>query len=218
MLQVSSVELFIASRCPGSADLSRHEHRGIHSGRARSRQWHECFCQIGGEPDNDSDSRTAVRHCSALRSSALRLASVLPRDRHHPAPLLCARQSIDNPGYPVTFFACARNFAHRFLLALLIFALAAADITRFFTVATSRPVESPKAFAAARIPVSWCCSLPNCFSTFLSSRLIAARMSMNPPHEIYLKPKVEHQTYCERQLTRKTEKPGVLRRGRQKLR
>jgi hypothetical protein len=41
-------------------------------------------------------------------------------------------------------------------------------------------VETPKAFAAARTPFNWCCSLPNCFSSFLSSRLIAARMSMNP--------------------------------------
>ena len=28
-------------------------------------------------------------------------------------------------------------------------------------------------------------SLPNCFSSFRSSRLIAARMSMNPPRGIY---------------------------------
>jgi hypothetical protein len=88
--------------------------------------------------------------------------------------------------YPATFFACARNFAHRFFAAFPIFALAAADMTRFFTVFSSRLVESPKAFAAARTPFNWCCSLPNCFSSFLSSRLIAAKMSMNPPDEIYL--------------------------------
>ena len=31
---------------------------------------------------------------------------------------------------------------------------------------SSLPVESPRAFAAARIPVSLCCGLPNCFSSF----------------------------------------------------
>src|ERR1700730_6245942 len=51
--------------------------------------------------------------------------------------------------YPATFFACARNFAHRFLAAFPIFALAAADSTRFFTPFSSRFVESPQAFAAA---------------------------------------------------------------------
>lgn len=56
--------------------------------------------------------------------------------------------------YLFTFFACARNFAHRFFVALLMFALAAADNTRFFTVVTSRLVESPKALAAVRIAVS----------------------------------------------------------------
>src|SRR5580693_9198988 len=89
------------------------------------------------------------------------------------------------PDYPATFLAWARIFAHRFLAAFPIFALAAADITRFFTTLSSLLVESPKAFPAARIPFSWCCSLPNCFSSFLSSRLMAARMSMNPPDQIY---------------------------------
>jgi len=45
------------------------------------------------------------------------------------------------------------------LAAFPIFALAAADMTRFFTTFSSRLVESPKAFAAARIPFNWCCSL-----------------------------------------------------------
>jgi hypothetical protein len=48
--------------------------------------------------------------------------------------------------HPATFFFSARNFAHRFLVALPIFALAAADITRFFTPLSSLLVESPKAF------------------------------------------------------------------------
>src|SRR5207249_6580604 len=34
--------------------------------------------------------------------------------------------------YPTAFFACARTFAQRFLAALLILALPAADRTRFF--------------------------------------------------------------------------------------
>jgi hypothetical protein len=88
--------------------------------------------------------------------------------------------------YPATFFVCARNFAQRFLAALPIFALAAADRTRFFTVFISRLVEFPKALAATRIPFNSCCSLPNCLSSFLSSRMIALRMSMDPPSKIYL--------------------------------
>jgi hypothetical protein len=39
--------------------------------------------------------------------------------------------------YPFTFFACAPNFAHRFLVALPIFALAAADITRLLAYNSS---------------------------------------------------------------------------------
>ncbi len=88
--------------------------------------------------------------------------------------------------YPAAFLACARTFAQRFFAAFAIFALPAADRTRFFTPVSSRFVESPKAFAAARTPLNWCCILCHCFSSFLSSRLIAARMSMNPPDEIYL--------------------------------
>jgi hypothetical protein len=74
----------------------------------------------------------------------------------------------------------------------------AADKTRFFTPATSRSAEPPNAFAAARTPLSWWFSLPNCFSSFLSSRWIAARMFMNPPREIYLNPRAGHQMYCRR--------------------
>ncbi len=81
--------------------------------------------------------------------------------------------------YPATFFAWARTFAHRLFAARAIFALPAADNTRFFTRVSSRFVESPRAFAAARTRFNWCCILPNCVSSFLSSRLIAARMSMN---------------------------------------
>jgi hypothetical protein len=47
-------------------------------------------------------------------------------------------------GYPAAFFACALNLAHRLLAAFAIFALAAADVTRFFTLTTSRSAELPK--------------------------------------------------------------------------
>jgi hypothetical protein len=56
--------------------------------------------------------------------------------------------------YLASFFASALTFAHRFLAALAIFALPAADRTRFFTPVSSRFVESPKAFAAARTPLN----------------------------------------------------------------
>jgi hypothetical protein len=76
--------------------------------------------------------------------------------------------------------------AHRFLAACAILALPAADKTRFFTVMTSFPAELPNAFAAALTPLNCRSNLLTCFSSFLSSRLIAARMFMNPPGEIYL--------------------------------
>jgi hypothetical protein len=41
-------------------------------------------------------------------------------------------------GTPATFLAAARNFAHRFFVALPILARAAADITRFFTFSSLR--------------------------------------------------------------------------------
>ena len=62
--------------------------------------------------------------------------------------MLCVGLTI----YPATFFACARNFAHRFFVALPILALAAADKTRFFTIFSSLLVESPSALAAACTP------------------------------------------------------------------
>ena len=50
-------------------------------------------------------------------------------------------------------FLCLRlNFAHRFLAALPILALAAADMTRFFSTLISLLVKLLKAFAAARTP------------------------------------------------------------------
>jgi hypothetical protein len=52
--------------------------------------------------------------------------------------------------------AWALSFAHRFLAALAIFALPAADKTRFFTFVTSFPVEFPSALVAAL-------TLLNCF-------------------------------------------------------
>src|SRR5580704_9736162 len=91
--------------------------------------------------------------------------------------------------YPATFFACFLTFAHRFFAPLIIAALPAADRTRFFTPLTSRSAECPRAFAAARTPLNWEFRLLSCFSNFLSSRLIAARMFMNPPQRIYLKRK-----------------------------
>jgi hypothetical protein len=120
------------------------------------------------------------------------------------------------PAHPATFFAFARIAAQRFLAAFEILALAAADITRFFTTCTfldvecpklfafawahlflaameifalpaadstrffvlfnSRPAACPRAFPAALTPSSCCCNLPSCFSSFRSSRLIAARI------------------------------------------
>src|SRR5260370_1167064 len=80
------------------------------------------------------------------------------------------------PNYFMAFFACARTLAHRFLAAFAIFALPAAERTRFFIPDSSRPGEFPNAFPAARTPSNCFCNLPNCFSSFRSSRLLAARM------------------------------------------
>src|SRR6267154_6244874 len=79
------------------------------------------------------------------------------------------------PNYFMAFFACARTLAHRFLAAFAIFALPASERTRFFVPDSSRPTEFPNAFPAARTPSNCFCNLPNCFSSFRSSRLIAAR-------------------------------------------
>jgi hypothetical protein len=57
--------------------------------------------------------------------------------------------------YPATFFACFLTFAHLFFAAFTIAALPAADKTRFFAPMTSRSAECPRAFAAARTPLSW---------------------------------------------------------------
>jgi hypothetical protein len=81
----------------------------------------------------------------------------------------------------VFLFFSARNFAHRAFDAFEIFALAAADITCFLTCVISRLAEPPSAFAAARTPLNLFCNLLNSFSSFRSSRLIAASRSMNPP-------------------------------------
>src|SRR5713226_1287297 len=75
-------------------------------------------------------------------------------------------------------FFSALNFAHRAFVAFEIFALAAADITRFLTSVTSRVALLPSAFAAARVPLNLFCNLLNSFSSFRSSRLIAASRSM----------------------------------------
>ena len=89
--------------------------------------------------------------------------------------------------YAATFFACFLTFAHLFFAALAIAALPAADKMRFFAPMTSRSAEPLNAFAAARTPLNLSCSFLNCFSSFLFSRLIAARMFMNPPGEIYIR-------------------------------
>jgi hypothetical protein len=99
--------------------------------------------------------------------------------------------------YATAFLACALTFAHRFFAALAIAARPAADKTRFLTTATSRSAEWPRAFAAARTPLNWRCNLTNCFPSFLSSRLIVARRSMNPPEEIYI-----NRSRCTRRTAR----------------
>jgi hypothetical protein len=78
--------------------------------------------------------------------------------------------------------------AHRFLAAFDIFALPAADNTRFLIVAASRFTDVPKAIAAACNPLKSPCNLANCFFTLFSSRRIAAKMLMDPPETIYLTP------------------------------
>src|SRR6266852_9528760 len=46
------------------------------------------------EAERDGAYRVAKRMQAVVLNSKPRLASVSPRDRHHPAPLPCARQSI----------------------------------------------------------------------------------------------------------------------------
>jgi hypothetical protein len=77
-------------------------------------------------------------------------------------------------GHPVFVFLffSARNLAHRNFVAFEIFALAAADITRFLNLSVSRVAVLPSAFAAARTPINLFCNLLNSFSSFRSSRLI----------------------------------------------
>jgi hypothetical protein len=72
----------------------------------------------------------------------------------------------------------AFTFAHRLFAALEIFALAAADMTRFCILPAPSIAESPSAFAAARSPPSCFWSLPTCFSSLRYSCLIAAKMFM----------------------------------------
>jgi hypothetical protein len=76
-----------------------------------------------------------------------------------PKPMYLKRRRMEIPfrtdfHRPATFFFSARNFAHRFFVALPILALAAADRTRFFTTLSSLLVELPKALAAARTPLN----------------------------------------------------------------
>src|SRR6266436_6191870 len=82
------------------------------------------------------------------------------------------------------------NSAHRSFVAFEIFALAAADITRFFPpvvlplllpIASPLPFIPPKSFIAARTVSNCCCATFTCFSNFASSCLNATKTSMNPP-------------------------------------
>ena len=71
-------------------------------------------------------------------------------------------------------------------MAFEIFALPFADSTRFLAWVMSRLAVLPKAFAADCRPIKSCRSLANCFFTFISSRLIAANMLVDPPKTIYM--------------------------------
>src|ERR1700722_11964976 len=87
----------------------------------------------------------------------------------------------------MAFLAWDLIFAHRFLAAFEIFALPAADSTRFLVLVRSRPAALPRAFAANCKPFKSPCSFANCFLTFFSSRLIDAKMLMSPPSTLYLR-------------------------------
>ena len=150
--------------------------------------------RVGGPPPDPS---SPIATAAQVPSSPFRFATALVgidhaafkatiivqnTDLFHPEfPFGPQKQRQFFEAYPATFFACFLTFAHRFFAALAIAARPAADKTRFLTIVTSRSAERPRAFAAARTPLNRCWSLPHCFSSFLSSRLIAARMSMNPP-------------------------------------
>src|ERR1700733_3318357 len=84
-------------------------------------------------------------------------------------------------GYFVIFFASALTLAQRFFAAFPIFALATAESTRLVPFLTCLSADCPIASAAALIPFSLCCIDASCFSSLYSSRLIADRISMNPP-------------------------------------
>jgi hypothetical protein len=64
--------------------------------------------------------------------------------------------------YLFLFFS-ARNFAHRAFVAFEIFALAAADITRFLTSATSRTVLAPKCFCCGADAVQFVLQITQLF-------------------------------------------------------
>jgi hypothetical protein len=88
-------------------------------------------------------------------------------------------------GQAPAFFAWDLIFAHRFLAACEMFALPAADNTRFFAVAMSRLAVLPRALAADCNPPSRCVNLSSCFLTLFSSRRIAVNMLIDPPWTIY---------------------------------
>jgi hypothetical protein len=63
---------------------------------------------------------------------------------------LTSKSAISIRDLPHHVLASFRNFAPRFFAAFEIFALAAADITRFFALPRFRPANFPRARAAAR--------------------------------------------------------------------
>ena len=124
--------------------------RAVGKRRSADTVWDEASWELEVFPEDrsDWDSLEARRNrCKVIRSE--------DAEQLHPGcrTLLEGVVGIVRfSDYFATFFACARNFAHRFLAAFPIFALAAADNTRFFAPVSSRLVEAPKAFAAARTP------------------------------------------------------------------
>jgi hypothetical protein len=101
--------------------------------------------------------RFRVRNCYSLRdvsrlvrkkwSSARELASLDVRHEALQPQTIGGAIRHSACGYDLRhFFVRALTFAHRFLAALTIAALPAAESTRFFTTTTSHSVVWPKAF------------------------------------------------------------------------
>src|SRR3984893_1069001 len=109
-------------------------------------------------------------------------------------------QAVQKLLYCFPFAFAALNFAHRSFVAFAIFALPAADITRFFPpvvlallfispvalpllLAVALPLLPipPKSFIAARTLSNCCCAALTFFSHFASFCFNVAKISMNPP-------------------------------------